>query len=54
MGDTNVIEANKKGLEKRADFKCQKSGWKEVHEPGRSKAIGSGVWMVPGLKVLEQ
>lgn len=27
LGDTKLVEANKKeGLEKRADFKCQKSG----------------------------
>lgn len=55
LGDTNVIEANKKeGLEKRADFTCQRSARKKVHEPGHSKAMGSGVWMVPGLKALEQ
>lgn len=30
-----------------------KSCWKAVHEPGHSKAIGFGVWMVPGLMALE-
>ena len=38
---------------KRADFKCQNSGWKEVREPGLSKTTGFGVWMVPGLMALE-
>lgn len=55
LGHTIVIEANEKeGLAKRADFKCQKSSWKEFQEPGHSKATGFGVWMVPGRMALER
>lgn len=43
----------KEELEKRSDYKCQKLLDAQVHEPGHSKAIGFGVWMVPGLMALE-